>query len=259
MKRTESINLNKDIWEKNWCEIAEYSAKSAGNLWAFYLINVVLKDIIISKDGCVVDAGCGMGNKSSELAKLFAHNKVYGVDFAQKGIDFASEYYSEITNLEFKYGDVRELNNSINENVEMITAFELIEHVEDWEQLLLDFCDLTKKYILISTPTGRMRGYEKNIGHYRNFKKGEIEEFLSKKGFKKVKVLYAGFPFWSPITRDITDLRTKFIKRSNSETNELILSYNPLVHNITYFLYRYLSFNNIGDQFMGLFEKEYKN
>jgi hypothetical protein len=35
---------------------------------------------------------------------------------------------------------------------------------------------MTKKYFVIATVQGRMRGYEKNIGHVRNYELGELEK-----------------------------------------------------------------------------------
>lgn len=251
--KAKEFNANRKIWNENWKEIADYSTNSAGNLWAFYLIRKVLRGITISNDGCIIDVGCGMGNKSAVLAKEYPNNKVYGIDFAKEGINFAKSYYGKISNVEFHCGDARELD--LNENIELITAFELIEHIEDWKRLLADFCRLTNKYILISTPTGRMRAYEKDIGHYRNFKKGEIEMFMEEQGFQIVKTLYAGFPFWSPITRDITNIRSRWMSPDDSLSKEIVVTYNPIIHKITYFLYKYMSFDSIGDQFMGLFKK----
>lgn len=256
MKKIDENLDNKNIWNENWKEIADYSINSAGNLWAFYLIRKVLNGITIDHSASIIDVGCGMGNKSAELAKLFPQCKVYGVDFAAEGIEFAKEYYSNISNLFFKCGDAREIKTYMRGKIDLVTAFELIEHIEDWKKLLKDFCDLTHKYILISTPTGRMRDYEKNIGHYRNFKKFEIENYVFDLGFKKVDVLYAGFPFWSPITRDITNIKY-FLKSSNDlKSNELVLTYNPIIHKLTYFLYRYMTFDRFGDQFVGLFERK---
>lgn len=245
---------NKDIWNNNWKKVADYSTNSAGNRWAFYLMRKILKDIHLDA-GVIVDAGCGMGNKSAELASIFPDNHVIGMDFSNEGISFASEYYKDLKNLEFRCGDVTELNRSMFPRISMITSFEVIEHIKDWEFFLNDLCEMTDRYILLSTPTGRMRKYEEALGHYRNFHKIEIERYLLKKGFKKIKVLYAGFPFWSPITRDLLDLHSKLINKADPDKTELVATCNPVIHSIVYFLYRFLSFDSIGDQFIGLFEK----
>lgn len=76
---------------------------------------------------------------------------------------------------------------------------------------------------------------------------------MAQKGFKKIDVLYAGFPFWSPLTRDMMN---KIGHSDGNKLDDTLTAFNPLVHKAIYILYRYLSFKRIGDQFIGLFEKE---
>lgn len=97
-----------------------------------------------------------------------------------------------------------------------------------------------------------MREYEKAIGHYRKLKKDELECYMERKGFKKVDVLYAGFPFWSPLTREAYNLVNK-----NANKDVMEVTYNPIIHSITFFFYRFLSAKRIGDQFVGIFEKKW--
>ena len=72
-------------------------------------------------------------------------------------------------------------------------------------------------------------------------------------GFKTVKVFYAGFPFYSPITRDLLTLGGS----SPGLTGKELGFWEKQVSLFIYYLYRYCStINRGGDQFMGLFQKE---
>ncbi len=198
-----------------------------------------------------------MGGKTCVLQKAFPSNMIYGFDFSNEGISFAKKNYSN-EKLIFVCDDAHNIKNYAgNRNVELVSAFELLEHIEDWESVLDSFCQISDRYVLLSTPCGRMRDYEKNIGHWRNFKKGQIEAFMNERGYRVVRTLYAGFPFWSPITRDLTNLHSKINMRKseNKNNSDLVVTCNPLVHGAAYFIYRYLCFDNLGDQFIGLFEK----
>ncbi len=243
---------NKTIWDTNWKKSAEYATKSGGNRWAFYLIKQVLKNITLDDNYAIVDMGCGVGNKSAVLADIYRNNKIIGIDFSPEAIDFARRYYKEKNNLEFHCENVESISESLDIEVGMISAFEVLEHIDDWKSMLGKMCRIAQKYVLISTPTGRMRDYEKGLGHYRNFKKGEIEDAMQEYGYKKVKVLYAGFPFWSPLTRDMINIS----KKKQKEDASVDITYNKSIHDIIYFIYRYLTFNCIGDQFVGLFERK---
>ena len=245
---------NKQIWDANWSQLGRYSTHSAGSRWAFYLIKSVLKNIHLTPGTKIIDCGCGVGAKSALLAGLFPHNSVCGVDYSSQGVEFAKEFFSDVLNLEFRCADVRNISDLYSDSIEMVTAFELIEHIKEWKEYLAELCTLSRKYIVLSTPTGRMREYEKTLGHYRNYKKGEIEEFMRSQGYSPVVVLYAGFPFWSPVTRDVYNYIN--MKKMEQNTDKgMVVSFNPLFHSIVYFFYRYLTFRIIGDQFVGLFEK----
>ena len=97
-----------------------------------------------------------------------------------------------------------------------------------------------------------MRDYEKYVGHLRNFKKGEIENFIANNGFKKIKTFYAGFPFYSPLGRDWLNRNYKGYDESVSGN---FTKKQKLFHYMLYILFRYFCFRNIGDSFVGLFEK----
>ena len=109
-----------------------------------------------------------------------------------------------------------------------------------------------------------MREYEVQVGHLRNFQKGEIENFIKLNGFNVVKVFYAGFPFYSPLGRDWLNKNYKGYDESISGTftagydesiSGTFTAKQKIFHNILYILFRYFCFKNIGDQFVGLFEK----
>ena len=105
---------------------------------------------------------------------------------------------------------------------------------------------------MVSAPIGRMRAYEVKHGHYRNFQRGQLENFFEKQGFSTIKTYYAGFPFWSPLTRDLLNL----IPGDSTKAQENLTFIGKGISLILYFLYRFCSFHNKGDQFIGLFEKK---
>ncbi len=98
-----------------------------------------------------------------------------------------------------------------------------------------------------------MRPYEVHIGHCRNFKVREIESFMEKNGYRTLNALYAGFPFYSPIIRDLTNLCFKAYE--NLPQNRMSFL-SRRMHDLWYFLFRFCSTRRRhGDIFVGLFEK----
>ena len=82
----------------------------------------------------VLDAGCGAGYGSSELAQ--AANSVVGVDRAPEAVDFARANYGR-PNLRFEQASCEALPHP-GGSFDLVVAFEVIEHLENWREFLLE-------------------------------------------------------------------------------------------------------------------------
>jgi SAM-dependent methyltransferase len=82
----------------------------------------------------VLDAGCGAGYGSAELAG--AAHSVVGVDRAPEAIEFARAHYA-LDNLSFEEASCEALPHS-DGSFELVVAFEVIEHLENWRGFLLE-------------------------------------------------------------------------------------------------------------------------
>ncbi|MFH1224621.1 MAG: class I SAM-dependent methyltransferase [Candidatus Diapherotrites archaeon] len=98
----------------------------------------------------VLDLCCGIGYGSEILAKRAS--KVTGVDVSPKAIEFAKENYKR-KNLEFKKMDAGGLEMK-NDSVDVICAFEALEHVTNPDGMLSEMKRVLKKggTAIISTP-----------------------------------------------------------------------------------------------------------
>lgn len=189
------------------------------------------------------------------LAEYFPNAQVQGFDFTEEGIAAAQVAHKDYLNLSFHLCDITKDNFG---QFDLISMFEVLEHIEDWETVLASIAKKTNRYLFFSFPTGRMRSYEISGGHYRNFKKNEVEIFLDKLGFRPRDVWYAGFPFFSPIYRDACSFFPSSIRQElNRNISNKKISW---LHPIMYFFARYLSTQKyLGEQFVGLFERVNNN
>jgi SAM-dependent methyltransferase len=82
----------------------------------------------------VLDVGCGAGYGSAELANSAL--SVVGVDIGADAVSYASEHYSR-PNLDFQVGGAAALPFA-DGSFDLVVAFEVIEHLSDWELLIAE-------------------------------------------------------------------------------------------------------------------------
>jgi SAM-dependent methyltransferase len=98
----------------------------------------------------VLDAGCGAGYGSAELAQ--AADSVVGVDRAADAVDFARANYG-LPNLRFEQASCEALPHP-GGSFDLVVAFEVIEHLENWREFLMEARRVLAPagQLIISTP-----------------------------------------------------------------------------------------------------------
>lgn len=247
-KTTEEIN--QEFYGEHFNEdTVEYLKKSAGARWFNDLLVMTLDHADKASIKTVADVGCGVGHKTLTIKRQIPKASVTGFDFSESAIEAGKKAYGP-EGVKYSCEDITKKN--YKKRYDMISAFDVLEHIDKWEDTVDKLIAINDRYLLFSFPVGRMRPYEKNIGHFRNFKQGQMEEFLESRGYRTVHTFYAGFPFFSPILRDLTQL---FSKNYSETISSKMSPVGVLIHKIWYILFRYLSLKHKGDVFIGLFEK----
>jgi|694.fasta_scaffold115467_3 ubiquinone/menaquinone biosynthesis C-methylase UbiE len=187
----------------------------------------------------VLDLGCGHGNFLQACLKLGAKQGI-GIDFGNKSIDYAKKYSENLSNINFKVGNVYDLEFEDN-SFDFVIQNGVFHHLEDEEKAYKeayrvlkkggkmwiytdgggirgDLWDYSRK-ILSDVPFKVIRETLKNIGYtqakcyhisdglnaiYRHTTVNEIQERLTKIGFGEYKRLKGGEWF---------DLDGDFLKR----------------------------------------------
>ncbi len=241
---------NRRIYEVRWVDWTEMKVYGPSSRWLRTLIGDHLRRLERRGEHFrVIDVGCGEGTTTNFLAQQIESCEVLGIDRSEMGIECARSRYQR-SNLSF----LREERTATfpGHAFHLVTCFEVLEHAEDWRALTNELARLSSRYILVSFPTGRMRPFERNVGHLRNFRRGQFERFALEIGFEPISVYYAGFPFYSPIFRDLCNVINS---GGSSFTIGHYSTIQRLTSSVTFAFFRYLSMNRHGDQFCGLFAR----
>jgi len=243
---------NYEYYKEHWEDTAQYLEKSAGVRWNKHMITWMLKHIEHNEIKQIYDLGCGAGNKTYFLAKLFPNANVVGFDFSDAGIDEARKNY-RLPNLKYEVKDITRMSCEEAESVDLVTLFDVLEHIENDKDCLNTFLNSAKpKYIMICVPTGKMYSSGIHSGHFRHYSKKGLEIILNQFNYTPIKTTEAGFPFVSPIFRDLSMLMSR---KYESFYGSEIKGFASIINGIWYFLFRFLSSKRFGSEFFGVFKR----
>ena len=243
---------NRKIYDEHWEQWLDMKRLGPASRWLRSLIGDHVRTIKSSgvEVSSILDVGSGEGTITHELAKLFPDAQVSGIDFSSTGIECSRTHYA-LPNLRFEHDVTSE---ALNDRYDLVTAFEVLEHAEDWQDLLGRMAAASRHYVMVSFPLGRMRPFEVHVGHLRNFQRGEVEEFMRARGFREEQIFQAGFPFYSPLYREVCNLTDS---ASNTFTTGKYGARQKVVAAVIYSLFRFASTKRqFGDQFCGLFRRD---
>jgi SAM-dependent methyltransferase len=190
----------------------------------------------------VLDVGCGQGSFLQELQSEFPHIEPNGIDISSSAVELARK---RVINGRFSVLDVT--SKFLEEKCDLVVCSEVLEHIHDDVLALQNLRRMTGKYLLISTPQGRMREFEKRVGHVRNYAPGELVKKITANGFTVRLVVEWGFPFYSPIYRNFLDLT------SSRGTTGDFGSFRKFVAQLIYLLFLFNS-SKRGDEIVVLAE-----
>lgn len=169
----------------------------------------------------VLDVGCGQGYMLQMVAKRLRVKKMAGVDISSALI---KENKRNFPSIEFDTLDLEK--NFLKQKFDLVMCQETIEHIDDYKLAIKNLCAMSKRYVLITVPTGKIFKSDRIYGHYRHFKPKVIKQELEKNGFGVVKHMKWGFPFHNlyKILVNQGDVTTRYnaYARSFSLTQKLL-------------------------------------
>ena len=177
----------------------------------------------------VAEVGCGQGARLGYVKKMRPNAMCSGLDISKTAIAGAKKNYPAFA---FEVLDIEQ--DSSRKKYDLVLCMDVVEHVKDDKRALKNIRKMTKKYLILSTIQGRMRTNEGPEGHLRNYKYSDLINKIKGSGFNILEVIEWGYPFYSPIYRDILEISDRYTKKTDKKMRS-----SSLVTSHTSFLLKY--------------------
>jgi trans-aconitate methyltransferase len=195
MKEMSTDEYNKG-WDTKWDQMKVYGP------YARHLRRIIFAMVQSLQFETVLDVGCGQGSLLADLHNIFPRISLYGTDFSPTSIIKARQ---RLSHGEFLVMDLTQI--ALNRKFDLVVCTDVLEHIEDDITALSNLARMTNSYVLIATIQGRMRSHEPEAwGHVRNYAYGELAQKMQQVGLRIVRSVEWGFPFFSPLYRDVNYL-----------------------------------------------------
>jgi len=166
----------------------------------------------------ILDVGCGTGGM---LPLLGAFGGVTGVDHSDEAIKFCQRRGSGAV----KLGDAESLPFA-PESFDLVTMFDLLEHVEDDPQALKETFRVLKRdgYLLLTVPAYPFlwSGHDEALGHWRRYRVRDLRLKIYEAGFEIEKMSFTVSALLPPIIF-YRLLQRVFAKRGLPKTSYVVL------------------------------------
>ncbi|MBF0511039.1 MAG: cobalamin-dependent protein [Candidatus Omnitrophica bacterium] len=196
-----------------------------------------------------LDIGCAQPYFMKEVSNR-ADVHMSGCDISEQQIAINKKLFPQ---MDFFVVDISK-PQAFNEQYDLVTCSEVLEHVEDWQAAVVNIAHLSKQWLLVTVPSGKVHHIDKSIGHLRHFQGDELLSAFAKQGFRPLKVMRWGFPFHTmykyAVNGAFSDSLLKSFGQEKYGMGKIFIS------NFLYGLFGVNDLFNHGLQFIALMEKK---
>jgi len=139
-----------------------------------------------------LDVGSAQPDLLDDIKQNFNIN-AYGCDISK---EIVHNNKIKMPNAAFRILDI-EHETWPNKTFDVVICSEVIEHIINWQAAITHLTLMSKRYLLITVPSGKIRKTDRMVGHYRHYHGEELIACLNNHGFKCIKLRKHGFPVHS--------------------------------------------------------------
>lgn len=237
-------NLSADV-AAGWDDMHRYSPAPR------HRRKMILK--ILSKinfDTCL-DAGCAQGYLLQQIIAKFPSVKGHGCDLSPLVIEDNKTRFPECT---FNVVDIEKNTWPEPKQFDVVICTEVIEHISDWKSAVQHLANMSKHYLLVTVPGGKIRAIDKKVGHYRHFSGDDLVAEIETHGFSCEPIVRQGFPVHSLYKKLINAFAPEEIYAAFSGEKKYSFMQKS-ISNALYYLFHINYFFNRGEQIFILAKK----
>jgi SAM-dependent methyltransferase len=187
---------NKAIYDSNW---EEWESMKRYGPMSRHVRRLAFNECRTLTFDSLLDIGCGPGVFLDFIKTRFPFVSLAGTDISTSAISLARRH---LPGCDFYEIDIsRKVPPG---SWDLVTMIDVAEHIEEDAAAFSRIRDICRKYLLIVTLEGRMRSFETEVGHVRNYKPGELRTKLENAGYSVVRCTRWGWPIYSPLYRDLS-------------------------------------------------------
>lgn len=210
----------------------------------------IIQKIIRNLDfNSVLDSGCAQ----PYLLEMFdpSTKQLFGCDISETVIHKNKQRFKSAN---FSVVDLSKETYPENRKFDLVICSEVLEHIDGWQNAIKNLSTMSKKYLLITVPSGKVHLIDKYVGHFKHFNHSEIVRQLESNGFIAVKVRYWGFPFHSLYKYAINSINPTLIYNKFSISKYGLKE--KLLASLLYYLFFFNDLFNSGAQLIILAKRK---
>lgn len=139
------------------------------------------------------------------------------------------------TSIDFSLMDLWKPSTTLHKTYDVVVCSEVIEHIEDWKQVVHNLANLPKKwwYLILTTQSWKRYKSDMNIWHLKHFTLDELEKEFDTYWFEIVSSYKKWFPFYNLQKW----LYQKIEKKAQKVQQSKETFFSRILFDVTYFLF----------------------
>lgn len=179
-----------NLWLNQWRDMEAF------NPTARHLQRLIHNELsALDAFASVLDVGCGMGLNLAAIHRAFPDVALAGTDLSGEILDLARDHLGDAANPELEVLDLSE--RALPRQYDVVLCNQVLEHIEDDRTAMRHLVEMCRGTLIITVPGGKFNSTSRVVGHFRHYKRHDLERLARDAGVEVLSVREWGFPFHS--------------------------------------------------------------